>query len=151
MRKEPLEVSEVKPVLIVFFIMRKGEMLLTFSKLVSVKDSKEVEVRTILEALRIYYLYFQESLIVESDSSNAISWVVGEIKFLSSNIYVILNMLFSRKVMWLIGCQRVLGDVSLMLLYSSWLCSCSMFGWVRYSSLITLAFVFFCSSTAMCM
>lgn len=53
----------------------KGEVRFVFSKHVGVKDSKKAEVKAILEALRIFSHSFQESLIVESDSLNAISWV----------------------------------------------------------------------------
>ena len=37
-----------------------------------------MKVITILKALRIYLISFLESLIVESDSFNAISWVAGK-------------------------------------------------------------------------
>ena len=48
-----------------------------FSKSVGVRDSNEVEVLAILEALRIFSRSFMGSLIVESDSSNAFSWVTS--------------------------------------------------------------------------
>lgn len=41
------------------------------------KDSNEVEVLAILEALRIFSLNFQGSAILESDLPNAISWMVS--------------------------------------------------------------------------
>ena len=44
-----------------------------FSKHVRIKDSNEVEVLAILESLHIYGNLFQDSLIMESDSVNAIS------------------------------------------------------------------------------
>eukprot|EP00268_Persea_americana_P021089 TRINITY_DN21101_c0_g1_i1.p1 TRINITY_DN21101_c0_g1~~TRINITY_DN21101_c0_g1_i1.p1 ORF type:complete len:199 (+),score=31.91 TRINITY_DN21101_c0_g1_i1:157-753(+) len=53
----------------------KGVILCLFSKSVGVRDSNEAEVLAILEALRILSSSFQGCLIVESDSSNGISWV----------------------------------------------------------------------------
>lgn len=57
-----------------------------FSAHVGVKDSNEVEVMDILEALQIFSHSFQDRLIVQSDSSIAISWVTttsdnGPLKF----------------------------------------------------------------------
>ena len=46
-----------------------------FFKHVGIKDSDEVEVLAILEALRIYQTIYQQNVIVESDSANGISWV----------------------------------------------------------------------------
>ena len=46
-----------------------------FSKHVGIKDSNEAEVLAILEALRIDHTFYHHYLIVESDSTNAISWV----------------------------------------------------------------------------
>lgn len=46
-----------------------------FSKFMVVKDPNEVDMMDILEALGIFTHYFQDSLIVEGNSSNAISWV----------------------------------------------------------------------------
>lgn len=51
----------------------KGEVLLMFSKHVSVRDSNEVEALAIFEALWCFSIYFQDTLIVENDSSNTIS------------------------------------------------------------------------------
>lgn len=45
-----------------------------FSKNVGMKDSNEVEVVAILEALWILSSSFHENLIIKSDSSNAIFW-----------------------------------------------------------------------------
>lgn len=45
-----------------------------FSKKMGMKDSNEVEVVAILEALWILSSLFHENLIIKSDSSNAISW-----------------------------------------------------------------------------
>lgn len=42
------------------------------------RDSNEGEVLDILEALRIYSSSFHGSLLVESDSLNAISWVLQD-------------------------------------------------------------------------
>ena len=53
----------------------KGEVLLMFSKHVGVRDSNKVELLAILEALRCFSRFFHGSFIVESDSSNVISWV----------------------------------------------------------------------------
>ena len=49
-------------------------MLFMFSKNVGIKESNEAEVLAILEALMISST-FKKSLIVKSDSSNAIRWV----------------------------------------------------------------------------
>lgn len=49
----------------------KGEGMLMLSKHVEVRDSNEV--LAILEAFRIYSSLFKDRLIMESDSSNAIS------------------------------------------------------------------------------
>lgn len=46
-----------------------------FLKNVGIKDSNEVEVLTILEALRIYVWLFMGRLLVESDYANAIHWI----------------------------------------------------------------------------
>lgn len=51
----------------------EGEVLISFSKSIGLKDSIEVTVLAILEGLRLYVGLFQESLIVESDPANAIS------------------------------------------------------------------------------
>ena len=53
----------------------KGEVFCLFFKGVGVRDSNEAGVLAILEALRIFSRLLQGSLIVESDSFNAISWV----------------------------------------------------------------------------
>ena len=47
----------------------------TFLKFVGVKDSNEVKVLAILEALRIFSGFFKWKLMVESNSLNAITWV----------------------------------------------------------------------------
>lgn len=65
------------------------------------KDSKEAEILSILEMLRLFTVLFRQPLIVESDSLNAISWAsnaakgpwkvyfcLDEIKFLSSELDV---------------------------------------------------------------
>ena len=46
-----------------------------FSKHVGLKDSNEAEVLAILEARRIFHTSFHHYLIVEIDSTKAISWV----------------------------------------------------------------------------
>lgn len=50
-------------------------LLCMFSKGVGAKDSNKAEVLAILEALRIFARSFHESLIIERDSSNAVTWV----------------------------------------------------------------------------
>ena len=68
---------------------------------IDAKDSKEAEILSILETLRLFSALFRQPLIVESDSLNAISWVsnaakglwkayfcLDEIKFLSSELDV---------------------------------------------------------------
>lgn len=55
----------------------KGEVLHLFSKHVGIQDSNEAKILAILEALHIFYSLYQQLLIVESDSSNAISWVTS--------------------------------------------------------------------------
>lgn len=54
-----------------------------FERMISVQficstwqDSNEAVVMAILEAILIYSSSFQDKLIIESDSSNAISWVL---------------------------------------------------------------------------
>lgn len=49
--------------------------IVPFSKHMGIKDSNEVEILAILEALRIFSQSFPNSRTVESDSSNAISWM----------------------------------------------------------------------------
>lgn len=51
----------------------RGEVMYIFSKHIGIKDSKEAEVLAILEAFHIYHSSYHQSLIVESDSANAIS------------------------------------------------------------------------------
>lgn len=46
-------------------------------KSVGVKDSNEAEILAILKALRMYACSFQELLIIESDSADAISLASG--------------------------------------------------------------------------
>lgn len=53
-----------------------NEILICFSKSIRIKDSNKVDVLSILEALRTYYRSVSQSLIVESNSSNAVSWVL---------------------------------------------------------------------------
>lgn len=53
----------------------KGEVLLMFSKPIGIRDSNEVEVLAISEALCIFSGSFQDKLIVESNSSNVVGWV----------------------------------------------------------------------------
>lgn len=50
-----------------------GDVLFPFSKFISIQDSNEVEIVVILEVLKFYVGFFQEPLIIESDSNNAIS------------------------------------------------------------------------------
>lgn len=53
----------------------RGEVLISFSKSIGDRDSNEAEVLAILEALRIYLGSLNKSLIMENDTSNAISSV----------------------------------------------------------------------------
>lgn len=50
----------------------KEDVLYMFLKNVGIKDSNDVEVLVILEALMIYVWLFRGRLLVESDSANAI-------------------------------------------------------------------------------
>lgn len=52
-----------------------GGMIFMFSKNMGVIESKEAEVLTILEATCIFSSSFQGMLIVDIDSSNAITWL----------------------------------------------------------------------------
>ena len=54
----------------------KGEVLLMFSKSVGIRDSNEAESLAILEALRIFSTSFHGPLLVESDSTNAVGWLL---------------------------------------------------------------------------
>ena len=54
-----------------------GDVLFMFSKYVWVCDSNEAEVLVILESLRYFLRHYHGNLIVESDSSNAVSWVLN--------------------------------------------------------------------------
>lgn len=56
----------------------KGEVLLMFPKHVSICDSNEAKVLSILEALWLFFFFFHGRLIVESDSSNTIEWVSNQ-------------------------------------------------------------------------
>lgn len=58
----------------------QGQFLFIFSMFIGVRDTNDVEILAILEAIRIYVSSFQESLIVESDYSNAISWNLGVVE-----------------------------------------------------------------------
>lgn len=53
----------------------KGNVLFMFSKYVGAKDSSEAGVLAILEAIHSYSCGLCDYLIIESDSSNAISWM----------------------------------------------------------------------------
>ncbi|XXG58395.1 hypothetical protein AAC387_Pa04g0713 [Persea americana] len=80
--------------------MGPGYVLLMFSKNVGIKEPNETKVLAILEALRLFFSSFREELLMESDSSNAVSWIssneglwrfhflFAEIKSLSSQGYV---------------------------------------------------------------
>ena len=50
-----------------------GDVLFMFSKYLEVCDSNEAEVLAILESLWCFSRYYRDNLIVESDSSNAVS------------------------------------------------------------------------------
>lgn len=50
-----------------------------FSKNVRIRDSNEAKVLAILEAPQIFSTSFQGSLMMESDSSNAISWEIHKV------------------------------------------------------------------------
>lgn len=83
-------------------------MLCLFSKGVGIGDSNEAEALAILEALRIFSRSFYGSLILENDSSNAMSWVsqdtckpwklhfyFNEIKYQVARFHVIFHQLRS--------------------------------------------------------
>lgn len=53
----------------------EGQVLLSFSKFIGVRDSNEVEILVIVEALRLCASSIQEMLMVASDSSNVVSCV----------------------------------------------------------------------------
>lgn len=52
----------------------KGEVVL-FLKKIGVKESSDTEVLAILEALQMFVHYSVDKLILESNSSNAITWI----------------------------------------------------------------------------
>lgn len=54
----------------------KGYGLFMFSMHVVFKDTNEAEVPPILEAIHIYLHGFHDFLIIQSDSSNSISWMM---------------------------------------------------------------------------
>ena len=54
----------------------KDEVLLMFPKSVGIRESNEAEVLAILEALRIFSASFHAPLVVESDSTNALGWLL---------------------------------------------------------------------------
>ena len=54
----------------------KGEVLLMFPKSVGIRDSNEVEVLAILEAFQIFLASFHGPLVVESDSTNVVGWLL---------------------------------------------------------------------------
>lgn len=53
----------------------KGQMLRMLSKHVGAKESNGQEVLVILEAIHMYSLCLCNSVLVKSNSSNAISWM----------------------------------------------------------------------------
>lgn len=53
----------------------KEDVLLIFSNNEGLQESNEIKVLAILEALRLLFSSFHEQLLVESDFSNAISWI----------------------------------------------------------------------------
>ena len=53
----------------------KGKVLIMFSKYVDVCDPDEADVLAIFEGLRLFLSRYGDTLIMESDSSNAIAWV----------------------------------------------------------------------------
>lgn len=70
------------------------------------RDSNDVEVLAILDALRNYLGAYQEQLIVDSDSLHAISWVKLNSSALSNwksqfYFYIFILFIFSRSIMWL--------------------------------------------------
>ena len=57
-----------------------GLLLFYFSSSIGVKESSEAEIISIIEVLRSFSVSFRQTLIVESDSLNLISWVSNETK-----------------------------------------------------------------------
>lgn len=56
----------------------KGVVLCMFSKHDGVQDSIEAVVMLILKALWIFSSSYEDNLIIESDSSNVISWMASK-------------------------------------------------------------------------
>lgn len=50
-----------------------GDVLFPFSIFISIKDSNEVDIAVILEVLKFFVGFFQDPLIIERGSNNAIS------------------------------------------------------------------------------
>lgn len=106
------EVNRIPWVSMGFCIMKKGRFFDCLLKMWGLRNSNEAEVLVILEALRIFSWLFQGSLIVKSDTFNAISWVYlgktepwklqfsfNEIKALASNF----DVFFHAKLDWLMS------------------------------------------------
>lgn len=80
-----------------FFIIVRGKILYSFSKNVGVRDSNEAEVLAISEARSIHKGSFPERLLVESDSSNAISCMTNSsseswrVEFIFNEIKVLIS------------------------------------------------------------
>lgn len=74
----------------------KGEVLVNFSENAAIKDSKEPVVLAILESFRFFLSSFHYKLIVRSNSSNAISWILSSMSmeapfpFLANQVSVFL-------------------------------------------------------------
>lgn len=77
----------------------KGEVPMWFSKHVGVKKSSERQALPILEALRLFVLYFQEKLVVERNSSMLLLWLHLQLRTLVSFIP------FSMKLRCLLQCR----------------------------------------------
>lgn len=57
--------------------MKREKYCIHSQSFVGIQDSNEAKILSILEALRIFCSLYQQLLILESDSSNAISWVTS--------------------------------------------------------------------------
>lgn len=51
----------------------KREVLMLFTECIGAKEPNKAEVMATLEALRMFVFYYQDKLVVDSDSSNAIA------------------------------------------------------------------------------
>lgn len=99
-----------------------------FSKSIGVKDSNEARVLAILEAHRMFVRAYETKLIVESDSSNVISWVAGSNGVLGRSILFLMRpRQCPRQFKWTLSmccvlwsmCQPSKGKIAFFLLLFS--------------------------------